>query len=237
MHEPHRAGGRQMRGQPLHQPLHLVDLLGLRGAVLLRPAVDLACDVVLALAVIGKADLRRLVGVQLRERRIHRVVDRGALRRVGARHIRLPDHAALDAAHHVERRAGDALVGAIDDRLGDRESLGVQRADRLELAVDRMRGGEQLARRLAPQHVFARRRFQHVGRIRLAAAELLHGERALEARRVRREVGLQPRHIEAQRRRDLLGARIGRLPVDLGHAFPAILVRPARCRSCRNRRP
>ena len=132
-----------------------------RGAVLLRPAIDLARDVVLAPAVVGKPDRGGLIGVQPRQRRVHRVEHGGALVRVGVRHVRHPDHAALDEAHHVERRAGDALVGAIDHRLGDREALLVERADHLELAVDRVRGGQQLARRLAPQHVFARRRFEH----------------------------------------------------------------------------
>ena len=45
---------------------------------------------------------------------VHRVIDRRALGRVGARHLRIPEHPARDEAHHVERRAGDALVGAID---------------------------------------------------------------------------------------------------------------------------
>ena len=163
-----------MRRQPFDQPLHLVDLLRLGGAVLLRPAVGLARDVILAAAEIAKPDRRRLERMQPRQRPVHRVIDRGALLRVRARHFRIPEHAAGDEAHHVERRAGDAFVGAIDHRLGDRKALRGEPLDHPEFAVHRMRRGQKLARRLSPQHIFARRRLQHIGRVRLPALELLH---------------------------------------------------------------
>ena len=127
---------------------------------------------------------------------VHGVVDRGALGRVGAGHLRLPEHAAVDEAHHVERRAGDALVRAIDQRLGHRKFLRMQRADDAIFAVDRVRRRQQLARRLAAQDVTPRRRLQEISRVRLAALELLDCQRAGEARHMRVEISLKPRGIE-----------------------------------------
>ena len=70
-----------MRGQPRDQPFHLLDRLGLRGAVLLRPALDLARHVIFAAAVIGKPDRRRIEAVQPRQRRVHGVEDLARARR------------------------------------------------------------------------------------------------------------------------------------------------------------
>ena len=60
MHQPRRSGRRNVLRQPIDQPLHVVDLFGLGGAVLLRPALDLARDIVLALAEIAKPDRGRI---------------------------------------------------------------------------------------------------------------------------------------------------------------------------------
>src|SRR5260370_15599201 len=117
-----------------------------------------------------------------RERGIHGVVDSRALGGFGTRHVRLPDDAALGVLHDIERRAGDARVIAVEHRYGDWKFLRMERADDAELAVDRVRGWEQLARRLAPQHVAARGCFEKVGGIGLPALELAQGER-------RREIG------------------------------------------------
>ena len=112
-----------MRRQPGDQPLHLLDRCGLRRAVLFRPALDLPRHVILAAAVIAKPDRGRIEAVQPRQRRVHGVIDLRALGRIGRRHLRLPEHAALDIGHDEERRADDALVGAIEQRLGDRKTL------------------------------------------------------------------------------------------------------------------
>ena len=56
VHQPQRAGRRNVLGQPFDQPLHGVDRFGLGRAVLLRPAVDLARDIVLAAAEVAKTD-------------------------------------------------------------------------------------------------------------------------------------------------------------------------------------
>ena len=82
----------------------------------------------------------------------------------------------------------------------------MQRADHLELAVDRMCRRQQFARRLAAQHVFARRRFQQISRVRLAALELLDGQRAGKAFDGVREVDFKPRFVDAQRTCRVLGA-------------------------------
>ena len=52
-----------------------------------------------------------------------------------------------------------------------------QRADHAVLAIDRVRGWQQLARRLAAQHVRLSAGGELVGRVRLAALELLDFER------------------------------------------------------------
>jgi hypothetical protein len=118
--------------------------------------------------------------MQPRERGVHGVVDRRALARLCTRHVRLPDHATLDVGHEIERRAGDGRIVAIKHRRGHGKASCVERAGHAELAVDRVRGREQLARRLAPQHVAARGRLEKIGGIGLAALELAHAERPRE---------------------------------------------------------
>src|SRR4051794_32155700 len=143
-----------MPRQPFDQPLHLVELLCLRGAILLRPAVDLARDIILAAAEIRKPQARRVVAMQARESRYHHVIDRGALPRIGSRHLWIPEYPALDEAHHIERRSGNGLVGAVEHGLCNWKSLARQRLDDAEFAIDGMRRRQELARRLPPQHVF-----------------------------------------------------------------------------------
>ena len=103
-----------MRRQPGDQAFHLLDRLGLRGAVLLRPALDLPRHIIFAAAVIGKPDRGRIEAVQPRQRGIHGVVDLARSAGVGRRHMRLPEHPALDIGHDEERGADDAIVGAIE---------------------------------------------------------------------------------------------------------------------------
>ena len=155
--------------------------------------------------------------MQPRQRGVHGVVDRGALGRRGPRHVRLPDHAALDMRHQVERRAGDIGVVAVDERRGHREALRVERGDHPVLAIDGVRGRQQLARRLAPQHVAARGRRQEIGGIGLAALELAQLERAVEIGQARGEKGFEPRGIDGEPGGDVLGAGKCGLAIDRGH--------------------
>ncbi len=178
--DAHRRSRRQMRRQPADQPFHLRDRIGLGGAILLRPAFDLARDVVVAAAEVAESERGRIERMQPRERGVHGVVDRRALSGLRVRHVRLPDDAALDVVHEIERRAGDAGIVAIKHRRGHGKASRIERAGHAELAVDRVRGRKQLARRLAPQHVAARRRLQKISGVGLAAFELPHAQRPCE---------------------------------------------------------
>jgi hypothetical protein len=80
------------------------------------------------------------------------------------------------------------LVHAQGIGLGDGEVRLVQARDHLELAVDGVGAGQQLARRLAAQDVLLGRRDQLVGRVRLAALELAH----LQRPGIALDIGLQP---------------------------------------------
>jgi hypothetical protein len=155
--------------------------------------------------------------MQPRQRGIHGVIDRCALGGLGIGHVRLPDDAAFDVIHDIERRAGDAEIIAVNERRGDREALGMQRADDAELAVDRVRGRQQLARRLSPQHVAARGRRQQVGGIGLPALELAHVQRTCEVRQARGEKGLEPRGIDGERAGSVLGSGKRGLAIDGRH--------------------
>src|SRR5262249_54551071 len=99
----------------------------------------------------------------------------------------------------------------------DREALGVKRADHAELAVDRVRGGKQLARRLSPQHVAPSGCLQKIGGIGLAALELPHAERGSEIGQTRGEKSLEPRRIDGQRAGNLFRAGKHSLAVDGWH--------------------
>ena len=91
-------------------------------------------------------------------------------------------------------------------RLGDREALAVQRADDAEFSIDRMGRRQQFAGRLAAQHITARRRFEQIGRIGLAALELLDREGAGEAANVAGEMIGKPCRVDTQRRGNLFRA-------------------------------
>ena len=139
VHQPHRARWRQVRRQPGEQAVHVVDPLCLGRAVLLAPALDLARHVVLAAAEIGQPERRRIVAVEPRQCRVHRLIERRALGRGRLRHVRLPEHAALDMGHHIERRADDGGLLAIEIWMRHRKVLRRQRADQAEFAIDGMR--------------------------------------------------------------------------------------------------
>ena len=214
MNDAHRRGRRKMRRQPRDQPLHFRDLLRLRGAVLFRPALDLPRDVIVAAAEVGKPERGGIKRMQPRQGRVHGVVDRGALGGLGRRHVRLPDDAAFDVIHEIERGSGNAGVVAVKHRRSDREALRVKRADHAELAVDGVRGRQQLARRLSPQHVTARRRLQEVRGVGLTPLELAHGEGRREVGEARSEKRFKPRGVDREPAGNLLGSGKRGLAVD-----------------------
>ena len=155
--------------------------------------------------------------MQPRERGVHGVVNRRTLVRLRIRHVRLPHDATLDVVHEIKRRAGDARIVAIEQRRGHGKAARMERADHAELAVDRVCGRQQLARRLSPQHVATCGCLQQVGGIGLAALKLAHGERRRETGQARGEKGLEPRGIDRERAGNVLGSGKCGLAIDCGH--------------------
>src|SRR5262249_55263871 len=113
--------------------------------------------------------------------------------------------------------AGDGGIVAIEQRRGHGKAASMERPDHAELAVDRVRGGKQLARWLAPQHVAARGRLQKIGGIGLAALELPHAERSGEIGEPRGEKGFEPGGIDGERIGDRFGAGKRGLAIDRRH--------------------
>src|SRR5262249_41350864 len=174
-----RAGlRRDVLRQPGNEVVHRLHRLGLRSLVLLAPACDLAVDVVSRLAERLQSYLFEANGMKTSNDAVELVPDCAAL---GFRHPRkrlVPQHAAVDEIHDVERRADDRLVLAQDVRPRHREPGRMQRLDDAELAVHRVRRGQKLARRLSPQHEAAAvGGGDQVSGIRLAALELLYPQR------------------------------------------------------------
>lgn len=193
-------------GQPRDQPLHVLQPPVLGGAVLAGPAVDLPGEVIAGPAVIGQPRRLRVDGVEARQRRDHRGVVPVAGMGVEARQGAVPVHGAVHRLHHVEGRADDLRVLAQREGPRHRKPLAVEGTDHPELAVHRVRGGQERAERLSAQHVGLARRVEPVGRVRLAAAELLHGERAGEAPDVRVHPGGELRLVDPVARLDRLHA-------------------------------
>jgi hypothetical protein len=80
-----------------------------------------------------------------------------------------------------------------------------------------MRGRQQLSRRLAAEHVPPPGSLQQIGRVGLAALELLHRNRAGKRLHALVQIGLKPRDIEAQSLGNFFGAGIGALAFADGH--------------------
>ena len=169
--------------------------------------------------------------MERRDDAVHLVVDRGASGGVERRQRLVPEDAPGDELHHVEGAADDAFVFTQDVHAGHRYGRAGEAAHHRELAIDRMRRRQQLGRRpgLGAHDVSACRRQQLIGRIRLAALELLDGERAGEAGQVLAEVALERGDVEGVLFGDRLGAGVG-----FGRAHAAILSgwrSPAACPS------
>src|SRR6266545_4646136 len=183
--------------QPGDQSVHGLDWFGLRSPVLPAPAPDLPREIVARFSEIREACSRVIYPVERRDHAVHLRVDRGALGRRHARKRRVPQHAALDVLHDVERAPDDALVlaQAIGARHGNARLS--ERRDHAELALHRVRRGKELRRRtgLGAQHVVFSRAADQIGRVRLAAFELPHGERPGES--VLAEIALQRSDVEA----------------------------------------
>ncbi len=197
VHHRRFVARRNVLRQPRDQSVHRLDSLGLRSPVLPAPAPDLPREIVARLAEVREARGRVVDPVERRDHAVHLVVDRGAL---GRRHVRkrlVPKDAALDVLHDVERAPDDALVlaQAIGARHGNARLP--ESRDHAELALDRVRRGQELRRRpgLGAQHVVLSPAADQIGRVRLAAFELLRAERAGKA--VLAQIRLQRSQVEA----------------------------------------
>jgi hypothetical protein len=124
--------------QPFDQPVHRLDALGLRAAVLLAPAPDLARKVVPRLAEIGEPHSGEVDAMQGGDDAVHLVVDRAARSRAHAGERLFPQHAALDIVHDVERTADHALVLAQEMRARHRKPRPGERREHAELPFHRV---------------------------------------------------------------------------------------------------
>ena len=198
--DDHRlVAGRDRARQPFDQAVHLRDRVGRRRPVLLRPAIDLALEVVSRLAEALQPDRLVVDAVQRRDHAVHLVVDGGALARRHPRQRLLPEHAARDELHDVEREPDQPLVLAETVRARHGHAGAAERGDHAVLAVDGVRGGQELRgrRRLRAHHVAHLRRGEEERRVRLAALELGHRERAAKALDPFGEKRLQPPDVKA----------------------------------------
>ena len=182
--------------QPVDQPVHRVDGLRFRRAILLRPAPDLALEIVARLAVVAEADGPEVHVVQPRDHRVDVVPQRGAFRRVELRQRRVPEMAAVGKFHDEERRADDAAIVAVAIGARHRHVGLAERRDHAVFAIDGVRRRQELAFRLLAQHVRAAVRAQPERRIGLPAAQGLDRDRARDLRHVLAQVGGECRFVQ-----------------------------------------
>ncbi len=221
----HHARALLRRGvfrQPFDQLVHRRDRLGFRRLVLLGPATDGALEIIARLAVIPEARRLMVDGVQLGECGVGCVIDRAALIGAEIGQIRVPEDPACNEIHDVERRADDAVILAQAKHVRRGEALFAQRLHHPVFAIHRVRGRQQLSRRLAAQHVLRPRGGELVGGVRLPALELLDRQRSLEAFHMLGHPALERRLVKLQRVSDRLGAGEGL--VKLGHGSGSLLL-------------
>ena len=97
--------GKHMRAEPVDEPVHLGDVFGLAGAILLAPALPLPREIVARLAKVGEPGGRDVDRVQPREPLVHRIVDAGALLARQFRQRGIPEVSGRDMAHEEKHRA------------------------------------------------------------------------------------------------------------------------------------
>src|SRR5207253_2714348 len=162
---------------------------------------DLALDVVAGLTECFQSQRAVVEQVQPGDDAIQLVPDREALRLRHSRQTLVPENAALDIVHDVERRADDRVVLAERMRPRHRKAGAMQCRDHAVLAVHGVRRWQQFARRLAAQYEPSTvHRGEKVRRIRLSALELL------EARKAQAEVFFERAGIDAMPLLDRLRA-------------------------------
>ena len=128
-----------MLWQPGHELVHLWQVVGLAGLILLGPAVDLTGQV--------PTDppkpfepYRPVIHLMKRGQHVdHRLVGRAPLRRLHLRQGMGAQHTPLDEVHNIERGANDGRVLTQDPRSRHGHIRGPQRRDDAEFSVYRVR--------------------------------------------------------------------------------------------------
>jgi hypothetical protein len=108
------VASRNMVRQPLGEPVDRRVGTGLRALPLPGPACDLALEIIAGLAIVAKVLGRPIDPVQPGQRVCHAKVDRSSFCRRQRRQGRRPEDAAAQALHHIERRADDGRILAIE---------------------------------------------------------------------------------------------------------------------------
>src|SRR6185503_2923985 len=191
-------------GKNRDELFHRRNVLALGAAILLDPARDLPLEIAAGTPEITKADRFVIDLMQFRERGVQFVIDGCALLWRQFLQARIAKDAAFQEVHHIEARADDGLV-LLQQAHARNGNVGVlQRLHHAIFAIDLMGTGEQLARRLFPQHIaeWAVRSLsrQLVGWVGCAALDLLHAQVAAETVDVPFKMRLELRFVEAQRR-------------------------------------
>ena len=170
---------------------------------------QLAGEIAAGLAVIGKTGGGDVDSMKPGEALVHGVINRPPARARQFGQRRVPEDAPVDEDHQKEGGADHAVVLAQRERARGRKPGPLQRLEHAKLALDHMRALQELARRLAAQHVSAVRRIEKIGRVRLAGGEFLCRARGPIAL----DMGAEP---------DVERARVRRKSV--AHRTPASLV-------------
>ena len=173
--------------QERDQPLHLRQIVGLRIAILARPAHHLPLEIIARFAKVAEARSLRVDDVQVGQRIDQLLVHLPARRRVEVRESAIRVRPSLRHLHHVEDGADDLRIVAQGQRLRNGEVERMQGREQPIFAIHCMSGGEQLPERLAPHDVVAGRSADAVGRVRLARRKLGQLERALKPFDIRLE--------------------------------------------------
>ncbi len=128
-------------------------------------------------------------GMQTRQAGVHGIINRPPIVALELGKRRVPQDPAIDEGHEIEGGADNALVFAERERARRRIAHAFEGLQHAELALDHMGHLQELARRLAAQHVTSPRGLDQIGRVRLSGREFLDRGGAAPAL----DMGLRPR--------------------------------------------
>ena len=176
-------------GQPLHQMIHGGNVIGLRGHVLLGPAVALA-DVIVA----GPAktfQTHRLVidTMKIRQNRQQMFIDGAAIFRRDSRGKLVIQDPAVHLVHDKKGGAQDRVI--LTQKIGfwdGHRRLAQGRHDAV-FPVHRVGRGQQGAGRFLAQDILPAPGGHHIGRVGLTHGELMQGDVIADAVQVVGQVG------------------------------------------------